>query len=86
MILWDGRLRLNETAAINTAIATDAAAIQLIASIDEFPTAIPPIPAAAAMLKCKMAPNRLSMIPEASGASKTRLYWRPGPDNHAAHK
>src|SRR5207248_8928552 len=28
-------------------------------------------------------PYRLSMIPEASGASHTRLYCRPGPDDHA---
>lgn len=34
------------------------------------------------MLSCKMEPYRLIMIPEASGASKTRLTCIPGPDDY----
>jgi hypothetical protein len=66
-------------------MATDAAAIELTARIDQLPAARPPIPPAAAMLNCKMEPYKLSMIPEASGAITTKLNCRPGPDDHAGH-
>ncbi|MNV95837.1 hypothetical protein D3C71_1907760 [compost metagenome] len=53
--------------------------------MEEPAAAIPPIPAAAAMLSCRTEPNRLSMIPAALGAVTMRLYCRPGPDDHAAN-
>ncbi|MNV99619.1 hypothetical protein D3C71_1950050 [compost metagenome] len=79
------RKRLKEKAAIHNEVATDAVPVQLTARIDECCAAIPPIPAAAAMLNCKTDPKRLSIIPAASGAAVIRLYCIPGPDAHAAN-
>jgi hypothetical protein len=72
--LFEGeRARPKETAATAAANATAAAPIQEMASIDETPTAIPPIPAPAAKPSCTNEVFMLSMMPEASGASECKL-------------
>lgn len=68
---------------MQAATATEAAPIQLTTMIDEPPTAIPPMPAPAAKPSCTKELFRLSIIPEASGASETMLKLWVSPNVHA---
>ena len=76
--------RPKETIPTIAAKATEAAPVHMIAIIDALPTTIPPMAAPAAKPNWIKVLFRLSMIPDASGASETRLKFRVGPHIQAA--